>query len=98
MQEGTPNCDADSLNMMIPNSTAHIIGCTIYVMDISELWAYACGGMVSINRKPSTERGTYHRLYIRMRNGIKFVEFKLVLRSNVDICSFVLGTIAVLWC
>lgn len=97
MQDGTPNCDAESL-MMISNSDAYFAGYSIYIMDISELWAYACDEVVSIYRKASIGRKTYHGLYIRMRNGIKLVEFELVLRSNVDICTFILGTIAVLWC
>ena len=97
MQDETPNGDADSLIMM-PNSAAYVVGYTVYIMDISELCAYACGTNVSTNRKASTETRTYHGLYIRMRNGIKFVKFELMLRSNVDICSFVFGTIAVLWC
>ena len=99
MQDGTPKCDADSLmTMMMPNSAVDAVGYTIYIMDISELWAYACGENVSIDRELSTATRTYHGLYVRMWNGVKFVELKLVLWSNVYICSFVLGTVAVLWC
>lgn len=99
MQDGTPNCDADSLMMMkISHGAAYVLEHTIYIIDISELWAYACKASISSGRKASTGRRTYHGLYIRMRDGIKLVKLKLVLRSNIDICSFVLGTIAVLRC
>ena len=51
MQDGTPSCNADSLMMMIPDSAAYVVGYTIYIMDMSELWAYACGEFVSFNGK-----------------------------------------------
>ena len=41
MQDGTPSCNADSLTMMmmIPDSAAYVGKDTIYIMDISGLWA-----------------------------------------------------------
>ena len=50
MQDGTPSCNADSLMVMmmmmmmmmmmiIPDSAAYVGKDTIYIMDISELWA-----------------------------------------------------------
>ena len=44
MQDGTPSCNADSLMvmmmmMMIPDGAAYVGKDTIYIMDISELWA-----------------------------------------------------------
>lgn len=43
MQDGTPSCNADSLMtttmIMIPESAAYVGKDTIYIMDISGLWA-----------------------------------------------------------
>lgn len=38
---------------------------------------------------------TYHRPYWRMRHRIKFVILQLVIRTDVDICTFVLCAVTV---
>lgn len=45
MQDGTPSCNANSLMMMTSDRAAYVVGYTIYIMDISELWAYAWEGL-----------------------------------------------------
>lgn len=49
-------------------------------------------------RYPNNGEGaarTYHGLDIRMRDSVKLVEVELELWTNVDIGTFVLGTVAV---
>lgn len=43
-------------------------------------------------------RTAYHRLDIRMWNGIELGVFKFILRADVDECAFVLCTITVFGC
>ena len=49
MQDRAPKCNADSLMMTISNSAEYVVAYTIYVMDMSELWAYAFERLVSVN-------------------------------------------------
>jgi hypothetical protein len=43
-------------------------------------------------------RGPYHRLDIGMWDSVKFMILEFQIRSDVDICAFVLRTVAVFWC
>ena len=67
------------------------------IMDMREFCAYAwLEWSVIIDRLSAGL--TYHRLDVGMRNSVKFVILQFIIRAYVDVCSFILGTIAVLGC
>jgi hypothetical protein len=41
---------------------------------------------------------TYHRLDVRMGNGVELVVLQFECRADVDVCSLVFGRVAILGC
>lgn len=50
------------------------------------------------NHRTEVVDWTYHWLDIRMRDGVELVVLELQFGTNVDICSLILGRVAIFWC
>ena len=57
-----------------------------------------CICLYIVSENPTSLAGiTYHGFDVGMWNGVKFVEFELVVRTDVDVSTLVLSAITISW-